>query len=187
MSEREYLAERLDDQINWYDKKSIECQKYYKRWKRAEIVAAALIPVLTSFSSGLRWIAIVIGALGACIALFESILSLHKYHENWIEYRGICETLRQEKYMYFTRTGIYKIADGAFNLLVERVESVISKENVNWANLHANEQKKESHQQQAPALNLFIQSHLCIILSYGKGASFIWHYTIFSSPRLEIY
>ncbi|AZH29827.1 DUF4231 domain-containing protein [Paenibacillus sp. M-152] len=143
ISEREYLAERLDDQINWYDKKSIECQKYYKRWKRAEIVAAALIPVLTSFSSGLRWIAIVIGALGACIALFESILSLHKSHENWIEYRGICETLRQEKYMYLTRTGIYKIADGAFNLLVERVESVISKENVNWANLHANEQKKE--------------------------------------------
>ncbi|WP_338708669.1 MULTISPECIES: DUF4231 domain-containing protein [Paenibacillus] len=141
--QEEYISRRLEGQINWYDRMSMSCQSKYKWWKVGEIVAATLIPVLTSLTTNNQWIVIIIGVLGAGIAFVEGLLSLQKYHENWIEYRSVCETLRQEKYMFLTRTGIYSVSETPFQLLVERVESVVSKENVNWANLHSNEQRSQ--------------------------------------------
>ncbi len=41
--------ERLEDQLSWYDTKSMENQKWYKRLKIAEIVAAAIIPFAPGF------------------------------------------------------------------------------------------------------------------------------------------
>lgn len=144
ISEENYIKERLENQITWYDTKSQKCQKIYKCLKRSELIAAALIPVLSSQSSSWRGIALIISILGAIIVVIEGVTSLGKYHENWIEYRSICETLRQEKYMYLTRSGIYKTSSNeAFELLVERIESVISKENVNWANLHSNKKGED--------------------------------------------
>ena len=139
ISEVEYLKERLEDQINWYDKKSTKCQKYYKWHKVIEITAAALIPILAAQSSSFKAVAIIISILGSAIVVIEGLVNLGKYHENWIEYRSVSETLKQEKYMYLTQSGVYKTSkEDAFELLVERIESVISKENVNWANLHSN-------------------------------------------------
>ena len=63
--------DRLEDQLNWYDGKSRQCQRAYKRIKIVEIVAAAAIPFLsalnispaseTSFGHSVSWI---IGGLG---------------------------------------------------------------------------------------------------------------------------
>ena len=40
--------------------------------------------------------------------------------------------------MYLARAGIYK-TQSPFELLVERVENIISKENINWANLNSSQ------------------------------------------------
>jgi hypothetical protein len=40
---------RLEDQLSWYDAKSMENQKWYKRLKVAEIIAAAIIPFAAGF------------------------------------------------------------------------------------------------------------------------------------------
>ena len=50
ISIEEYISTRVDDQIEWYDKKSMKAQKLYKRSQFAEIIISALIPVLTSFA-----------------------------------------------------------------------------------------------------------------------------------------
>ena len=134
ISEEVYFQERLDDQINWYDTKSQKSQKAYKWLKGIEIAVSALIPLFVGFISEYKVWATIVGILGVIITAIEGWLALTKYHENWIEYRGICETLRHEKYMYLTKTGVYDI-ELPFKLLVERIESIISKENVNWANL----------------------------------------------------
>jgi len=44
MGEQEYFEQRLDDQINWYDKKSVFNQQRYKQLRTAEIVLSLLIP-----------------------------------------------------------------------------------------------------------------------------------------------
>jgi hypothetical protein len=132
MNEEEYFEQRLENQINWYDQKSLSCQKKYKWLKRIEILFATSIPVLTTISPNM----IIISVLGGSIAFIEGWLTLSKYHENWIEYRSICELLRQEKFMFLTKSGVYT-SEHSLKYLVERVESIISKENVNWANLNS--------------------------------------------------
>lgn len=134
MDESSYIKERLDDQIEWYSKKSTDSQRKFKFFKTIEILSASSIPVLSVFSQKgqITWI---IAIAGAVITIIESWLAITKYHENWIDYRSVCETLKHEKYMYLTRTGVYN-TDKPFKLLVERVESIISKENLNWANLN---------------------------------------------------
>jgi len=140
IAEETYIQQRLDDQIKWYDTKSMKAQRSYKRLKSLEIAMSAVIPLLIGFIEDWKVWSTIIGVLGVLITGIEGWLSLTKYHENWIEYRSICETLRHEKYMYLTRTGVYD-ADHPFKMLVERVESIISKENVNWANLNNNESR----------------------------------------------
>ena len=50
IGEAEYLEQRLDDQINWYDKKSSANQSACKRLRLIEIIAAAAIPLLAGYS-----------------------------------------------------------------------------------------------------------------------------------------
>jgi hypothetical protein len=135
MNADEYMNERLEDQINWYDKKSISNQKMYKRLRNTELTASTSITFIAGFIPIYTFMVVVVGLLGMIVAIIAGVLSLHNYHENWIEYRSICETLRHEKYMYLTKNGVYAV-DDPYAVLVERVESIISHENVNWAKLH---------------------------------------------------
>ena len=67
---------------------------------------------------------------GPKIVLGRRLLGQH--HENWLEYRTTCESLKHEKYLFLTRTEPYD-SNAAFALLVRRVESLLSKENSAWA------------------------------------------------------
>lgn len=134
MTEAEYLAQRLEDQISWYSTKSSTCQKRYKALRLIEIVAAALIPLLTGMGDKVPCGPWIVGSLGVLIAVAAAAGSLFKYHENWIHYRTTCEQLKHEKYLFVTRSGPYTSQD-AFTLLVERVEALISKEATTWAQI----------------------------------------------------
>ena len=46
----EYVTNRYEDQINWYDRKSIENQAKYRRMQWSLIVFAALAPFLVELS-----------------------------------------------------------------------------------------------------------------------------------------
>jgi len=139
MEEKEYLEQRLNDQLKWYGEKSKIYKKRFYCFRIATIVLGASIPVLTGFVSlWLGWLR-VIAIVGALIAVMEGLNSLWQSQENWIRYRIIAENLKHEKYMYLTKTGIYRNATDGFADLVERVETIISSENINWANLQPNE------------------------------------------------
>jgi len=58
------IMERLEDQIGWYDRKSLTNQKYYKRIKMVEIVAAAIIPLLSASAASHPRVMWVTGGLG---------------------------------------------------------------------------------------------------------------------------
>lgn len=120
--------ERLEDQISWYDKKSIDNQKWYKRLKISEIIAAAIIP----FIAALEGFAILTGILGVLIVIFIGIQSLNQYHDNWISYRSTAEQLKHEKYLWLSKAGPYKDASDPEVMLAERVESLISREHAKW-------------------------------------------------------
>lgn len=136
MNPEEYMVERLDEQINWYDNKSKECQKWYKRFQVTEIIIASSIPIFSGYTTKHYLLPIVIGILGSTIAIIEGITKLYKFHENWIQYRTTCEVLKHEKYLYLTQTPPYN-CENSFQILVERVESMISSENISWSQLHS--------------------------------------------------
>lgn len=133
MNAEQYLKSRLDDQIEWYDNKSIHAQNVYKRLQSTEIILAACIPFFSGYVTTHWLIPFTIALLGALVVVVTSITRLGNYHENWLQYRSTCELLKHEKYLYLTSTNPYK--EKNFQLLVERVESIISSENVNWSQL----------------------------------------------------
>jgi len=131
MAPEEYVEQRLNDQIVWYDRKSSTNQSWFKRLRFAEIVAAATIPFLSGFAGNSLPIKIAIGALGVLVAVVASLLGLLQLQVHWIEYRATAESLRREKFLFLTQTEPYD-KDNAFHLLVQRVEALLSKENTDW-------------------------------------------------------
>ena len=95
MEEAEYLEQRLDDQINWYGKKSFANQAAYKRLRLIEIIAAA-IPLLAGYSQTSGSVGMTIGVIGLIVAVLAGIVSLYRFQENWNEYRAVAESLKQE-------------------------------------------------------------------------------------------
>lgn len=128
MAEVNPAFERLEDQLSWYDTKSVENHKWYKWLKVAEIIAAAIIPFTAAFNG----LGILTGILGVLIVIFIGIQSLNQYHDNWISYRSTAEQLKHEKYLWLSKAGPYKDANNLEVVLAERVESLISREHAKW-------------------------------------------------------
>lgn len=134
--EKQYFKERVDDQINWYDKKSSINKKWFTRLRTIQIILSAAIPVLVSLITKIHFIPLIISIIGATVTVLESTASLFKFHENWIEYRTTAEQLKHEKYAYINSSGVYQNDKGKFNLLVTRCENIFSSESVNWTNIN---------------------------------------------------
>jgi hypothetical protein len=45
----EYINERVDDQINWYDQKSQRAQRWFKILRAIGIIAAGSIPLFAGY------------------------------------------------------------------------------------------------------------------------------------------
>jgi hypothetical protein len=123
---------RLSDQLNWYDRKSGENQRRYKRIKVAQLILAGSIPVfaLVDATWG-RWITAI---LGASVAILEGLQQLGQYNNLWVTYRATAEQLKHENYLFLAKSGPYKglEEEEALSLLAERVEERVSTEHAKW-------------------------------------------------------
>jgi hypothetical protein len=135
MEQQKYINDRVEDQINWYEKKSALNKKLFLMLKVAETFLALLIPLLTGFIiSGTNTdpIKITIGLLGVIIAAIANLITLFKYQENWIQYRTMAELLKHEKFLFLSKAGPYKETN-SFPLFVERIENYLNRENTQWS------------------------------------------------------
>lgn len=130
MRPEQYIKERIDDQIDWYDHKSSVNKQCFYIFQIVILIASASIPVLSIFSIDMR-ARVLIAVFGSVTAIATGIVSLYKFRENWIEYRTTAESLKHEKYMFQTKAGCY-IGDDSLQSLVERTEMLISQENTSW-------------------------------------------------------
>lgn len=130
LSANDPIYARLEDQIDWYDRKSRSAQRIFKRIKVVEILAASVIPFLAGVE--MPHGKLVIAGLGVLITILEGILHLNQYQQLWGNYRATCEALRHEKYVYLAVAGAYRGVENARALLAERVESVVSQEDAKW-------------------------------------------------------
>lgn len=135
------ILARLDEQLDWYDRKSLSNQRYFKRIKIAEIIAAALIPFLSAIN--FKHVTLWTAGLGVLITVLEGWLHLYQFQQNWTTYRSTCEQLKHEKYLYLGGAAPYANASNPRALLAERVESLVSQEHAKWASIQQQEEKQK--------------------------------------------
>ena len=128
----EYLKERYEVQVKWYDNRASQNRQYYQWFQWAVIITAAFVPVLVVLMP-FKWITAI---LSTVLAIAATALKTFKFQENWISYRTIAETLKKEKSYYDARAVEYATAEDKKQLFVERVEALISRENTLWMTIH---------------------------------------------------
>ncbi len=134
---QDVTLDRLQDQIEWYDRKSGYNKKAFTYLKISTIAAAALVPVLASIGK----IALATSGLGVLIVVLEGFQQVFQFQANWISYRSTSEALKHEKFLYLASAGSYSGARDAHALLAERVEALVSQEQSKWTSSQEQSQK----------------------------------------------
>jgi len=143
MDQKTYLNSRVDDQINWYSKKSKAYQNRYKLLKIIVILVSVSIPFLSGMIRGEDdWLKIAVGIGGVLIALIEGVLALFRFQDLWLQYRLTAEMLQREKVIFLTQSGPYHNNPSAFQQFVQRVEAIMSSENQSWVDSLKQEQEE---------------------------------------------
>ena len=142
MEKENVVLKRLEEEIDWYSRRSESNQMWFKRLKVTELVAAALIP----FLAGLTASPFLLGGLGVLVVVLESLQGLYQFQSNWITYRSACEELKHEKYLWMARAGPYAGLKDPGRMLAERVESLISKEHAKWTSIQETIGKRSPEQ-----------------------------------------
>ncbi len=125
---------RLEDQMQWYDSKSLHSQRWYKWLKLAQVALAVLIPVMSLLPADIaKW---AMSLSGTVIALLEAVQQMNQYSTLWVTYRATAERLKHEKYLFLSTAGPYRGLPEPERLiqLAERVEEHVSTEHANWFN-----------------------------------------------------
>lgn len=140
----EYIKNRVDDQIAWYDGKASFNKKRFHFLLVTVIVAGGLVPVCTLIGNivGADYkppMQVLIASLGALVAILGSVVAVMRYQEQWLQYRSTSESLKYEKFMYLNSAGHYDV-ENSFKLFVERIEGLMGRERVQWGNRGSNQQ-----------------------------------------------
>lgn len=127
------VLDRLSEYLDYYEARSRTNQRWYRILKIAQLVAAALIPVVVSVNvSG--WVT---GGLGSLVVVVEGIQQLYQFQELWLAYRSTAEALRREQHLYQIRAGDYATSGDAPRVLAERVEALLNQEHARWTTAQA--------------------------------------------------
>ncbi len=139
----DYINERLNEQIEWYDTKAISYKKGYDYISIIILIFVSSIPILNligaitqEFQNG---ILIISSVLSGIVTILFGYLKVMKLHDIYKEYRRTCEKLKQERVLYLTETSDYRQLEeehDRLDLFVERCESIMAHEHGNWAQLN---------------------------------------------------
>jgi len=125
-----YIKDRVDEQIEWYDNKSATNKIWLYRWQVISLIATSAIPVLALLSGDIKT-RILVASLGALASVAAGFLSMYQFRDQWIEYRTTSEMLKYERFLFVTASAPYNKED-SFSSFVNRIESIIIKENSQW-------------------------------------------------------
>jgi hypothetical protein len=126
----EYLKDRYQHQVNWYDKRSELNQIIYGVLKCTTIVLSLSVPIVIALSYDSSRVGIIV--LSSIVAVLTALLGTFKFYENWINYRTTCESMKREKYYFDFSLGIYQDSSNKEGLFVKRIEGLLTREHTAW-------------------------------------------------------
>lgn len=125
-----YIDERYNNQVKWYDEKSRSNQRIYKFLQWIIIIFTSITPILILQHE--YYLHVIAAILAITVAISAGAQKAFNFQENWINYRSTCEILKKEYFFYINKVQGYENITNPEGLFLERVESIISKENVYW-------------------------------------------------------
>lgn len=133
---KDYIVTRVINQIDWYDRKSINKQKMYKRLSIISIILNGIVPVAVLLSDFGIIVKLIIASLSSAAGIINAVVVLCNYKDLWVQYRLNCETLKSILYRFFLRTGEFEnlTIDNSVlnNKLVSSCEELMTKEFQTW-------------------------------------------------------
>lgn len=130
---KDFIINRVCDQIRWYDRKSRRNRYGYMAAMAFCIVMSGLIPILTSNIDLLTY-KVIMTAFGSSVTATSSVCAFCRFRELWILYRTQCELLKSTLHQFFSNCGEFKNSPEPQKLLVELCEGYMMKETGIWAN-----------------------------------------------------
>lgn len=124
----DYLKNTYQDQINYYDKKSMRNKRLYLICKILIIVVSFSVPIMVAYDLHKD----ILVVLSSIVAILSAIVVAFRFYENWMNYRSTCESLKKEKPHYDFGVGPYENIEDKEGLFVKRVEALISREHTEW-------------------------------------------------------
>ena len=128
LTPEEYVAERLNPEIDYYNKNAGKAKQRYLQMRAITVIGGALVPVLVNVN--LPYINILTTAISLVVVLFVSLETVYRYREQWTNYRSAEQNLRNEYFLFTSKSGGYAELDEpvAFTLFVNRIEEAIDAE-----------------------------------------------------------
>ena len=130
----DYLERRVIPQRKWHAAKARWNKKRFHTMEIATLVAGAMIPVVNLLGLATFWAGLFSGLLGGVVVIATAIGKLFKFHENWLQYRALVETLDRQVELYMNGVADYAgVGQSDRNrLLVERVENLLAMNTANY-------------------------------------------------------
>lgn len=156
--ERHYIEFRWHAQWDWYDRKASEAKTQHQRLQRITVIGSTVITALVAFTppvnvtNAIPWLEDVLKVVTVVISLAVGLSAgfegLYKHGDNWRNYRGAAEEMLREKSMYDVKSGPYRKTKVPFQLFVQRIEEIITKQNGTFLQLADDVQQQGQQGQQ---------------------------------------
>jgi len=123
----------LDAAYRWYNQNARRTMRNHFRLRTLQLLLASAIPVTQILMAGTPSRATA-GGLGALIAIFQGIDTLHHYGEHYVAWRATAQDLIRERFLFSVLTGPYaKLSQAqARAALAMRVDAIEAAENHEW-------------------------------------------------------
>lgn len=137
-----YIADRIDNQISYFDTNAIKNQKIYRRFKSSAIWSNVLTTLAIAIvlnipdSWTLAWTLSTL-VLSTWVLFTYQWEEFHNHGAKWEKFRLVAEQLKSEKFLYINGAGRYKgMSDSeAHERLVETVENIIKGTDISYFSL----------------------------------------------------
>lgn len=127
-----YIENRVDSQLRYYGDAADTAKRRHVWTQTLIIVLGVTVPVVVNLPSLSP--AVEIGSrvattiLSLALAILTGIANFRRFGDLWLNYRMAEEALKQEKFLFQTRSGDYAERDTAFRTFVLKTESIVSAE-----------------------------------------------------------
>lgn len=137
-----YRESRYEKALAYYDTRArSNKRRYYLCAVYILAVSAAVGPSALLVKNYGHLIAVI---LSPTVTVVAAISGLFKFHENWLGFRSTWDLLKSELYLHDARVGSYQEAEDRNRMFVQRIESALSSESLEWLRRHASDRQGQA-------------------------------------------